>query len=87
MDMLMWWNDAERGEVGQSFCLALCKANIMLQCMIHASCTLTEASYRYHHITAAPHLLLQICGVVCVYTTAVWCYNSSVSLNFALKYH
>jgi len=45
MDMLTWWNDAERGEVGQSFCLALCKANIMLQCRIHASCMLTDASY------------------------------------------
>jgi hypothetical protein len=84
MDMLAWWNDAERGEIGQSFCLALCKADILLQCRIHVSCTLTDAPYPYHNITASCHLFLQICAVTCVYTTAVWCYNSSVSLIFSI---
>jgi hypothetical protein len=73
MDMLTWWNYAEKGEVGQSFCLALCKANIMLQCRIHASCTLTDASYPYHRITASPHLLLQIRAVTYVYTADMCC--------------
>lgn len=77
MDMLTWWNDAERGEVGQSFCLALYKANIMLPCRIHASCTLTGVCDQtgvcdpYHHVTASPHLF-QICAVTCIYTTLVF---------------
>jgi hypothetical protein len=70
MGVLTWWNDVEKGEVGQTFCLALFKAN-MLHCGIHAYCTLTDVSDPYHHVIASPHLLFQICAVTCLHNSSV----------------